>query len=297
MDDGEDAVGLFFGEEGHGAAGLFKTEPEEDDEEGEDEDGADGFGIVFGLFDAAFFVAADVGESEESGDGGDEDEDADAGLDGVGNGVEGVVDVAEGKLGDDKGQGGGDGGDDEDVESVFEIEEALVGDLATGRETGFSEPVLSQEEDDDADAHSDGGGEESDFESEDLSEGAADEGGEEGADVDAHVEDGEGAVASWIFVFIEVPDDSGDVGLEKSVSEDEQCESEVQGTREHHGELAEHHDQAAGEDGFSGAEEFVGQETADKRGEVYEARVDGIDGEGVGSVHAHSAFGGGGGEV
>ena len=60
MDDGEDAVGLFFGEEGHGAAGLFKTEPEEDDEEGEDEDGADGFGIVFGLFDAAFFVAACV---------------------------------------------------------------------------------------------------------------------------------------------------------------------------------------------------------------------------------------------
>jgi hypothetical protein len=77
-----------------------------------------------------------------------------------------------------------------------------------------------------------------------LAEVAAHDRGEEGAEVDAHVEDGEAAVAPRVALVVEPADDGRDVGLEEPVADDEQPEREEQQRLEGHREVTERHQDA-----------------------------------------------------
>src|ERR1043166_3326255 len=82
--------------------------------------------------------------------------------------------------------------------------------LLDGDEVLLAERVLDQAED-----HADAGGGEADVPVDLLSEPAGDERREEGAEVDAHVENGERGVAARVVARVERADDGADVRLQK----------------------------------------------------------------------------------
>ena len=129
-----------------------------------------------------------------------------------------------------------------------------------------------------------------------LAERRADQRREEGADVDAHVEDDEGAVAARVALRIEVAHHRRDVRLEEAVADAHEHEAEVEagrrfgkgdaeqrqgkGTRGAQGverrgehELPGGHHQAAEDHRLALAEPVVGDPAAEDRGAVDEPQV------------------------
>ena len=74
------------------------------------------------------------------------------------------------------------------------------------------------------------------------------------------------------------------VGLEKTVADDEQPEREVQQRRERHREVAHRHDEAADQDRLAGTEPAVGDIAADYGREINQAGVSPIQRERVGAL-------------
>ena len=150
----------------------------------------------------------------------------------------------------------------------------------TRRQAGVPRVLLPEHELHETERHADSGRAEAPRPSEHLalSEAAADDRRVEGAEVDPHVEDRERAVATRIAFAIEPADHRGDVRLEEAVTGDEQSERQRERRREHQEDLPERHDDAADEDGLASA---VGEEAAEQRREIDEARVEPVDVEGL----------------
>ena len=110
-----------------------------------------------------------------------------------------------------------------------------------------------------------------------LAEGAADERGEPRAEVDAHVEDVEGAVATLVPLGVEGPDLRGDVRLEEAATDAERGEGGEKESVPHQHELAEDHDDAAENDRLALAEDAVGEDPAEERCQVDQRGVEAID--------------------
>ena len=112
---------------------------------------------------------------------------------------------------------------------------------------------------------------------------SADEVADEGAEVDAHVEDGEGAVAARVAGPVEVANLGRDVGLEGAVADDEQQERNEEPVLVGHGEVAERHEGAAEDDRLALSPVAVGEVAAEDGGRVDEARVPAVEHRGVGA--------------
>ena len=112
---------------------------------------------------------------------------------------------------------------------------------------------------------------------------AADERGEERAKIDADIEDREGAVAAAVAGRIERADLGRDVRFEGAVAENEEAEREQKQLFEGHHEMADSHQGCADNDGAALAEHAVGQQSAEDRRQIDEARIEAVDlrGEGL----------------
>ena len=108
------------------------------------------------------------------------------------------------------------------------------------------------------------------------------------AEVDAHVEDREAAVAAGIAPAIQRADYRGDIRLEETVAGDEQGQGGEEGDRlgHHHQELAGGHQRAAEDHGPALPQQAVGQHTAQERRHVDQGREGAVDGVGAGVVVA-----------
>ena len=146
--------------------------------------------------------------------------------------------------------------------------------------------LLTQEKIDEADHHADAGRGEAVVEAEPLAQPAAHQRRRRRADVDAHVEDGERAVAARVVLPVHAPDQRRDVGLEEAIARDEKAERRVERSErgKGHQEMADGHEDAAGDDRRSQAEVPVGEEAAEERRQVDEARVPLVDRRRVGGL-------------
>jgi hypothetical protein len=95
------------------------------------------------------------------------------------------------------------------------------------------------------------------------------------AQVDAHVENGEGSVAPAILLRIELTHHGRDVRLEKSGAENDEREPDEERWFGGHceAEMARGDDDAADDDGAVGADQSVGQVAAQQRREINQALV------------------------
>ena len=119
----------------------------------------------------------------------------------------------------------------------------------------------------------------------------ADERRGEGADVDAHVEDGETAVAAMIVGTVERADHGADVRFQQAGSEDDEDEPGVKRAelRDRHGEVSERDHDSAPEDGAALACDAVRDPPARQAGEEYTRGVKAVDGPGFGGGKAQTA--------
>ena len=97
--------------------------------------------------------------------------------------------------------------------------------------------------------HADAGGGETVMPAEFLAERAAHQRRQEGAEIDADIEDREGAVAAAVAGRIERADLGRDVRLEGAVAENEKAEREQKQMLEGHHEMADRHQRGAEDDG------------------------------------------------
>ena len=84
-----------------------------------------------------------------------------------------------------------------------------------------------------------------------LPQGSANQRREERAQVDAHVKDGEGAVAARIARRIKAADLGGDVGLEAAVAQDEEQQRDQEHRLDGHQEMADGHQHSADDHGLA----------------------------------------------
>jgi hypothetical protein len=144
-----------------------------------------------------------------------------------------------------------------------------------------SNPALAEQIDDQAENHSYSGGGESGVKSPSgvYAQPRTGEWGDEGAQVDAHVKDGECTVASRVIGRIEPPDLRGHVGFEQPVADDQQ----TQRNKEHllivdsHAELADRHRARAQHDRPLVPQIPIREEAAQKRREIDKGREPLVD--------------------
>ena len=131
--------------------------------------------------------------------------------------------------------------------------------------------------DDEAGGHADAGGGEAVMPAEFFAQRAADERRQERAEIDADIEDREGAVAAAVAGRIERADLGRDVRLEGAVAENEEAEREQKQMLERHHEMADGHQRGADDDGAALAEHAVGEQAAEDRREINEAGIEAVD--------------------
>lgn len=110
-----------------------------------------------------------------------------------------------------------------------------------------------------------------------LAERAAHEGRQERAEVDAHVEDAEGAVAPGVAWGVERADLGRDVGFEQAVADDQQGQGREKKRFEGHEEMPHGHDRAADDHATVRPQAAVGQPAAEKRREIDQPAVQAVD--------------------
>ena len=110
-----------------------------------------------------------------------------------------------------------------------------------------------------------------------LAERAAHQRRQERAEIDADIENREGAVAAAVAGRVERADLGRDVRLERAVAENENAEREQKQMLECHHEMADRHQRCAEDDGAALAEHAVGQQAAEDRREIDEAGVEAVD--------------------
>ncbi len=114
----------------------------------------------------------------------------------------------------------------------------------------------------------------------------------EGADVDAHVEDGESAVPARIAgPVVEVPDHRGDVRLEQAGAERDQGQAREEGALagQRQRQVAGHDDQRRDGDGLARPPHPVAEPAARHGEQVDHRHVDGVDRGGGGRGHRQAA--------
>ncbi len=167
--------------------------------------------------------------------------------------------------------------------------------VAAGAEVPGAEQVLHQ-----AQRHADTGQREAQVPAHLLADGPDDQRGHEGTEVDAHVEDGEAAVAARVVrPVVQVADHRGDVGLQQAGADGDQAEAHEERGRGRHGqqEVAGHDDAAADGHRLARAPEAVGEPAA-RQGEQVEHRVvDAVDRGADGGGVPEPAVGGAGDQV
>ena len=146
---------------------------------------------------------------------------------------------------------------------------------------------------DDADGHADADGDEGEAPVDELANVADDERGDPGADVDAHVVDGEAGVAAGVAGGIEAADERGDVRLEEAGAEADDAEAEIEHFDRGRGEaeVADGDGDAAVEDGLALAEETVSEPSAGDAHEVNEGDDHAIDGGAFAFVEGETSGG------
>ena len=98
------------------------------------------------------------------------------------------------------------------------------------------------------------------------------------ADIDAHGEDRIAARASRAVVFgIELADLRGDVALEQSATDDKQEQREQEGLIERHRDVAAAHQHRADHHRIAAAQPAIGDQAAEHRREIDEARIETVD--------------------
>ncbi len=127
------------------------------------------------------------------------------------------------------------------------------------------------------DGHADPGCGEAVVPAEPFAQRAADQWGEERAEIDADVEDREGAVSPRIAGRIERADLRRDVRLERAVAEDQHGDGQEEQGLEGHQEVPDRHQRCAEHDGAALAEHAVGEQAAEDRREVNETSVEPVD--------------------
>ena len=110
-----------------------------------------------------------------------------------------------------------------------------------------------------------------------FAERAADQRRQERADIDADIEDGEGAVAPRIAGRVEPADLGGDIRLEGAVAEDQRAECKQEQLLDRHQEMADRHEDRAEYYGAALSQDAIGEETAENRRQIDERRVEPVD--------------------
>ncbi len=155
--------------------------------------------------------------------------------------------------------------------------------LDRGRELLLPEDVL-----DDSEEHADAGAREPGMPVHFLREVPGDDRAEEGAEVDAHVENGEPRVPAVIARLVERSDEDRNVRLQKAGADDDQREPGVE-RREHlerEREMPHRDDDPSGEDAPVLAEQAVRNEAAEDRREPDASGVRAVEGARVPVVEA-----------
>ena len=138
------------------------------------------------------------------------------------------------------------------------------------------------------DQHADAGGGKAVMPARLLAERAADERRQEGADIDADIEDGIGAVAAVVAGRVEAADLGGNIRLERAAAENEGEERDQKQLLDRHHEMPDRHEDGAEDDGAAAAQHAVGEEAAEDRRQVNERRVEAVDLRGE-RLHAERA--------
>ena len=125
--------------------------------------------------------------------------------------------------------------------------------------------------------HPDAGGAEAVVPADLLTQCAAHQRRERGAEVDAHVEDRERAVAPRVTLRIQPADLGGDVGLERAVAEDQEHQRREEPTLHRHQEVADGHQDATQHHRLALSQHPVGEHATEERREVHERGVQTID--------------------
>jgi len=110
-----------------------------------------------------------------------------------------------------------------------------------------------------------------------LAQRSADQRGEQRSDIDAHIEDGVGAVATRITGRIKPAHLRGDVGLECAIAQDQRDERDQEQRLKRHHEMPDGHQRRAEQDGAVLSEQTVGEKAAEQRCEIDEAGIEPID--------------------
>ena len=137
-----------------------------------------------------------------------------------------------------------------------------------------SEVTLPDQVEHQPDQHADTSGGEAVVPTEDLPQGSADERREDRAEVDAHVEDAEGAVAAGVVVGVEATDLRGDVRLEAAVAEHQAEQRQEEQRLRRHQEVPDRHQQRAEDHRATLADHTVRQHPTEERREVDEGDVE-----------------------
>ncbi len=98
---------------------------------------------------------------------------------------------------------------------------------------------------------------------------------EQPPEVDAHVENGERRVTTWVIGAVQAAHDARDVRLEEAVATDQEPERKVEDLQVLHGhrEMTERHQHAAQDHGSAKTEQAIGEQPADHRRGVHERGV------------------------
>ena len=145
----------------------------------------------------------------------------------------------------------------------------------------------------DAKRHADSGASKAQMPVDALREVSRDERPQKGAEVDAHVEDGEPGVPAAVAFPVERADDGADVGLQESRSDDDQPQPEIEEGEGLEGErdVAKGDDDPAHQHASIGAQKAIGDQAAQNRGAPDAARVGAVDGRRVGNREPQAAGG------
>ena len=164
--------------------------------------------------------------------------------------------------------------------------------MAGGADGGLAhEHVLDQ-----ADGHADGGEAEAPVEALHVPQQAGEQRAEQGADVDAHVEDGETGVAARVLAGVQLAEDDRRRGLQAAGAQghEDQADGQAGDAGQHRQRNVAQHDQDRRvEQRLLGTQEAVGDPRADQGGHVDQAAVRADEGGGDAAVHAQSAVGDG----
>ena len=129
---------------------------------------------------------------------------------------------------------------------------------------------------------------------------------QQSAQIDTHVEDGEGAITAVIALLIQVTDHGGNVWFEHAVAGDQQGQTDIEhlideagehGVGQSQGKLTGCHHDGTEDNGAALAQEAIGQPTPDQRGDVDQPGIDAVELQSIRFAPTQTAGGRLGGQI